>query len=99
MVATRSLGRQFGWLWAAFAVSTFGTCLAFEAYALIAIIVLHSGPTKVSVLAAAGRAVGAVHCEGRWNRPRTTHDIDTPRLRICPPGLGSALVTPVSTRL
>jgi len=59
MVALRSLGRQFGWLWAAFAVSTFGTCLAFEAYPLIAIIVLHSGPTEVSVLAAAGRAVGA----------------------------------------
>jgi MFS family permease len=59
MVAIRSLGRQFGWLWAAFAVSTFGTCLAFEAYPLIAIIVLHSGPTEVSVLAAAGRAVGA----------------------------------------
>jgi MFS family permease len=56
----RSLGRQFGWLWAAFAVSTFGTCLAFEAYALIAIIVLHSGPTEVSVLAATGRAVGAM---------------------------------------
>jgi MFS family permease len=55
----RSLGRQFGWLWAAFAVSTFGTCLAFEAYPLIAILVLHSGPTEVSVLAAAGRAVGA----------------------------------------
>jgi MFS family permease len=59
MMAMRSLGRQFGWLWAAFAVSTFGTCLAFEAYPLIAIIVLHSGPTEVSVLAAAGRAVGA----------------------------------------
>jgi MFS family permease len=55
----RSLGRQFGWLWAAFAVSTFGTCLAFDAFPLIAIIVLHSGPTEVSVLAAAGRAVGA----------------------------------------
>jgi MFS family permease len=60
MVVMRSLGRQFAWLWAAFAVSTFGTCLAFEAYPLIAIIVLHSGPTEVSVLAAAGRAVGAV---------------------------------------
>jgi MFS family permease len=60
MAAMRSLGRQFGWLWAAFAVSTFGTCLAFEAYPLIAIIVLHSGPTQVSVLAATGRAVGAV---------------------------------------
>ena len=56
----RSLGRQFGCLWGAYAVSTFGTCLAFEAYALIAIIVLHSGPTAVSVLAATGRAVGAV---------------------------------------
>ena len=55
-----SLGRQFGWLWAAFAVSTFGTCLAFEAYPLIAIIVLHSGPIDVSALAAVGRAVGAV---------------------------------------
>jgi MFS family permease len=59
MVAIRSLGRQFGWLWAAFAVSTFGTCLAFDAFPLIAILVLHSGPTEVSVLAAAGRAVGA----------------------------------------
>jgi hypothetical protein len=56
----RSLGHQFAWLWAAFAVSTVGTCLAFEAYSLIAIIVLHAGPTQVSVLAAAGRAVGAV---------------------------------------
>jgi len=55
----RSLGRQFGWLWAAYAVSTFGTCFAFDAFALIAIIVLHSGPTAVSMLAAAGRAVGA----------------------------------------
>jgi MFS family permease len=60
MVVMRSLGRQFGWLWTSFAVSTFGTCIAFEAYSLIAIIVLHSGPTKVSLLAAAGRAVGAV---------------------------------------
>jgi MFS family permease len=59
MVVMRSLGRQFGWLWAAFAVSTFGTCLAFEAYPLIAIVVLHSGPTEVSALAATGRAVGA----------------------------------------
>jgi MFS family permease len=59
MVAMRSLGRQFGWLWAAFAVSTFGTYFAFDALALIAIIVLHSGPTEVSALAAAGRVVGA----------------------------------------
>jgi MFS family permease len=59
MVTTRSLGRQFGWLWAAFAVSTFGTCLAFDAFPLIAILVLHSGPSAVSLLASAGRAVGA----------------------------------------
>jgi MFS family permease len=59
MAAMRSLGRQFGRLWAAYAVSTFGTWLAFDAFALIAIIVLHSGPTAVSALAAAGRVVGA----------------------------------------
>src|SRR5436190_7076964 len=59
MVARRSLGRQFGWLWAAYAVSTFGTWLAFDAFPLIAILVLHAGPAEVSVLAAAGLAVGA----------------------------------------
>ncbi|MER5731802.1 MFS transporter [Streptomyces sp. NPDC002138] len=53
------LGRQFGWLWAAYAVSTFGTSLAFDAFALIAILALHAGPTQVSALAAAGLAVGA----------------------------------------
>ena len=60
MVARRSLGRQFGWLWAAYAVSTFGTWLGFGAFPLIAILVLHAGPTEVSVLAAVGLAVGAV---------------------------------------
>lgn len=53
------MGRQFGWLWAAYGVSTFGTWLAFDAFALIAILVLHAGSTEVSVLAAAGLAVGA----------------------------------------
>jgi len=57
--AGRALGRQFGWLWAAFAVSTFGTWIAFDAFPLIAILVLHAGPTQVAVLAAAGLAVGA----------------------------------------
>ncbi|MDD9375255.1 MFS transporter [Streptomyces sp. ZAF1911] len=56
----RSLGRQFGWLWAAYAVSTLGTWLAFDAFALIAILVLHAGPAEVSALAAAGPAVAAV---------------------------------------
>ncbi|MEU7068493.1 MFS transporter [Streptomyces sp. NPDC046161] len=56
----RALGRQFGWLWAAYAVSTLGTWLAFDAFPLIAVLVLHAGTTEVSVLAAAGLAVGAV---------------------------------------
>jgi MFS family permease len=59
MVAWRSLGRQFGWLWAAFAVSTLGTWLAFGAFPLIAILALHAGPAEVSALAATGLAVGA----------------------------------------
>ena len=54
-----SLGRQFGWLWAAYAVSTFGTYFAFDAFSLIAILALHAGAGQVSLLAAAGLAVGA----------------------------------------
>ena len=57
VVAGRSLGRQFGWLWAAYAVSTFGTWLAFDAFPLIAILVLHAGPAEVSA-AGRGRAGG-----------------------------------------
>ncbi|MFV2171638.1 MFS transporter [Actinomadura sp. LOL_016] len=53
-------GRGFGRFWAAYAASVFGTSLAFDAFALIAILVLHAGPTEVSMLAAAGTAVGAV---------------------------------------
>ncbi|HLK78735.1 MAG TPA: MFS transporter [Streptosporangiaceae bacterium] len=54
------MGRQFGWLWSAYAVSTLGTWLAFDAFSLLAILVLHAGPGQVSVLAAAGMAVGAL---------------------------------------
>lgn len=54
------LGGQFGWLWAAYSVSTVGTWLGFGAFPLIAVLVLDAGPTAVSVLAAAGPAVGAV---------------------------------------
>ncbi|MGH4031474.1 MFS transporter [Actinomycetota bacterium Odt1-20B] len=56
----RSLGRRFGWLWGAYAVSTLGTWLAFDAFRLIAILVLGAGAAQVSLLAAAGLAVGAV---------------------------------------
>ncbi|MBB4969295.1 MFS transporter [Saccharothrix violaceirubra] len=51
---------RFGWLWASYAVSTFGTWLAFDAFTLIAILVLHAGPVQVSLLAAVGTAAGAV---------------------------------------
>jgi MFS family permease len=50
----------FGWLWAAYAISTFGTYLAFDAFSLVAIIALHAGPAKVSILASAGLAIAAV---------------------------------------
>jgi MFS family permease len=56
----RSWGSQFGWLWAAFAVSTFGTWVAFDAFPLVAILALHAPPFEVSLLAAAGLAAGAV---------------------------------------
>ncbi|MFJ4201232.1 MFS transporter [Streptomyces sviceus] len=59
MDGRRSLGRRFGWLWAAYAVSAFGTSLSFGAFPLIAVLVLHAGPAAVSALAAAGLAVGA----------------------------------------
>jgi MFS family permease len=59
MWVRRSLGRRFGWLWAAYAVSAYGSGFGFGAFPLIAILVLHAGPAEVSVLAAAGLAAGA----------------------------------------
>lgn len=56
----RALGRRFGWLWAAYAVSAYGTALGFGAFTLVAVEVLDAGPARVALLAAAGRAVGAV---------------------------------------
>ena len=60
MMGWRYLGRQFEWLWAAYAVSAVGSSLALNAFAFVAILVLHSGSAEVSGLAAAGLAVGAV---------------------------------------
>jgi len=59
-VARRALGRQFGWLWAAYVVSAYGSGLGFGAFGFIAIRVLHAGSVQVSALAAVGLAVGAV---------------------------------------
>ncbi|MFG2296330.1 MFS transporter [Streptomyces sp. NPDC048603] len=53
------LGRRFGWLWAAYGTSALGTWLAFGAFPLIAIRVLHAGPAEVAVLSSVGAAVGA----------------------------------------
>ncbi|CAL9482524.1 hypothetical protein SUDANB145_03053 [Streptomyces sp. enrichment culture] len=48
-----------GWLWAAYGTSALGTWLAFGAFPLIAVQVLHAGPAQVAVLSAVGTAVGA----------------------------------------
>ncbi|MER5809389.1 MFS transporter [Streptomyces sp. NPDC002033] len=56
----RALGRRFGWLWAAYAISAYGSGLGFGALPLIAVLVLHSGPSEVSALSAVGPAVGAL---------------------------------------
>ncbi|MET9019651.1 MFS transporter [Actinopolymorpha sp. NPDC004070] len=54
------LGRRFGWLWAAYAVSAYGTWLGFGAFSFIAIRVLHASTAEVSAMSAAGLAVGAL---------------------------------------
>jgi MFS family permease len=60
LVARRSLGPQFGWLWTAYAVSAYGSGLGFGAFPLIAVLVLHASPAQVSALSAVGPAVGAL---------------------------------------
>ncbi|MFF0223883.1 MFS transporter [Streptomyces sp. NPDC004629] len=60
MPGGRALGRRFRWLWTAYAVSSYGSGFGFGAFALIAVLVLHSGPAQVAALSAAGRAVGAL---------------------------------------
>jgi MFS family permease len=59
-VRHRSWDSQFRWLWAAFAVSTFGTWLAFDAFPIVAVLALHARPFEVSLLAAVGVGVSAV---------------------------------------
>ncbi|MEE4545040.1 MFS transporter [Streptomyces sp. V4-01] len=59
MRSGRRLGRQFGWLWGAYGTSALGTWLAFGAFPLIAIRVLHAGPVRVAALSCVGAAVGA----------------------------------------
>lgn len=54
------LGRSFGWLWAAYAVSAYGTGLGFGAFSVIAIEVLRAGSVEVAALSSAGLAIGAL---------------------------------------
>lgn len=54
------LGRRFGWLWAAYAISAYGTWLGFGAFSFVAIRVLHAGAAEVAAMSAAGLAVGAL---------------------------------------
>ncbi|NQE71218.1 hypothetical protein NG2371_05690 [Nocardia gamkensis] len=56
----KSPERRFRWLWAAYAVSAYGSGFGFGALPLVAIGVLHAGPAAVSASAASGVAVGAL---------------------------------------
>jgi MFS family permease len=60
VAARRSLGRQFGWLWAAYAVSAYGSGLGLGALPLIAVLAVHASTAQVSALSAVGPAVGAL---------------------------------------
>lgn len=60
MWRSASLGRSFGWLWAAYAVSTYGTWLGFGAFSVVAIRVLNAGSAEVAALSSAGLAIGAL---------------------------------------
>ena len=55
-----SLGRDFRLLWGAYAVSPVGTWLAFDAFPIIAIIVLHTDPTTISLLASTNLAANTL---------------------------------------
>ncbi|MCX4096454.1 MFS transporter [Nocardia sp. alder85J] len=54
------LGREFRWLWAAYAVGAYGSGFGLGAFSIVAVLALHAGPAAVSALPAAGLAVGAV---------------------------------------
>ncbi|MGW6375935.1 MFS transporter [Rhodococcus sp. NPDC055112] len=60
MWRSASLGGSFGWLWAAYAVSAYGTGLGFGAFSVIAITVLNASSAEVAALSASGLAIGAL---------------------------------------
>lgn len=60
MRASGGLGRRFAWLWAAYAVSAYGTWLGFGAFSFLAIRLLHASAAEVAAMSAAGLVVGAL---------------------------------------
>jgi len=80
VASRRSLGRSFRWLWAAYAVSAYGSGLGLGAFSLVAILALHAGPTEVSPLlllpsaftiAAAGCAIARLVIQTVPDSPKT----------------------------
>ena len=71
------LGADFRWLWSAYAVSTYGTWLAFGAFPIIAVKVVHASAFAVSVLEAAGLAVAAIVAVplGPWTEHRAKRPV------------------------
>jgi MFS family permease len=71
------LGSSFRWLWLAYAVSTYGTWIAYGAFPLLAVRLLHSPAFAVSLLESAGLAVAAVVAFplGPWVARRTTRPV------------------------
>ncbi|WP_086662590.1 MFS transporter [Lentzea kentuckyensis] len=67
----------FRWLWSAYAISTYGTWLAFGAFPLIAVQVLHVSAFEVSLLEAAGLAVAALVAFplGPWGERRAKRPV------------------------
>ncbi|MDF0532303.1 MFS transporter [Tsukamurella sp. 8F] len=54
------LGPAFGWLWAGYAVSAYGTGIGFGAFSIVAVLALDAGTAEVAALSSAGLALGAV---------------------------------------
>lgn len=69
--------RALHWLWSAYAVSTYGTWIAFGAFPLIAVRVLHASAFAVSLLEAAGLAVAGLAAVplGPWIQARTKRPV------------------------
>lgn len=72
-----ALGPAFGWLWVSYVVSACGTGLAFGAFSIVAITVLHASAAQVSVLSSAGLGVGALLAFplGSWMETRAKRPV------------------------